>query len=167
MPRGVAKNGRSGRPPKPIERKRAAGNPGRHKLPEPLAIVPTTNGLPASPPDLGPAGLDLWRQIWSTAAEWLAPSDVPLVGLLAQFADERARWLAEAEAEGITHTTRHGTIRIHPGIGEARKLEAAIVQVLSLLGLSPSDRARLGLTEVRKLSGLAELAARRADALKR
>jgi hypothetical protein len=38
---------------------------------------------------------------------------------------------------------------------------------LGLCGFTPADRARLGLTEVRKLSGLADLAARRADGLKR
>ncbi len=161
MPRGVARSGRSGRPPKPVERKRAAGNPGKRALSEPLAIVPAIDGTPAPPVAFDRAGLKLWGQIWSTGGDWLAPSDVPLVALLAQFADERERWLSQASKEGVTHTTAHGTIRIHPGVAEARKLEGAMIQVLSLLGLSPSDRARLGLTEVRKLSGLADLLQRR------
>ena len=165
MARGVAASGRSGRPPKPTERKRAAGNPGKHKLVEPLAIVPASDGTPAPPVPLARAGRELWHQIWSTAGDWLAPSDVPLVALLAQFADERERWLGMASSEGITHTTAHGTIRIHPGVAEARRLEAAMVQILSLLGLSPSDRSRLGLTEVRKLSGLADLLQRRQRAI--
>lgn len=161
MPRGVAKNGRSGRPPKPTERKRAAGNPGKRPLPSPVSIVPASDGVPTPPTPLEKAGAEIWRHVWTTAEEWLAPTDVPLVALLAQFADERARWLQLADVEGITHTTRHGTIRIHPGIAEARKLEAAMVQVLSLLGLSPSDRSRLGLQEVRRISSLADLMQRR------
>jgi P27 family predicted phage terminase small subunit len=161
MPRGVARSGRSGRPPKPTERKRAAGNPGKRPLVEPLSIVPATDGMPAAPVPLEQAGTALWRQIWVTAGDWLAPSDVPLVALLAQFADERDRWLAQASEEGITHTTRHGMVRVHPGVAEARKLEGAMIAILSLLGLSPSDRARLGLTEVKKLSGLADLLQRR------
>ena len=36
MARGVAASGRSGRPPKPTERKRAAGNPGKRTLLEPI-----------------------------------------------------------------------------------------------------------------------------------
>jgi P27 family predicted phage terminase small subunit len=167
MARGVARSGRSRRPPKPTERKRAAGNPGKRKLPEPLAIVPAVGELPTPPVELARTGADLWRQVWSTAADWLAPSDVPLVALLAQLADERERWLAQAADEGVTHTTRHGAIRVHPGVGEARRLEVAMIQILSLLGLSPSDRSRLGLSEVRRMSSLADLMARRNDALGR
>jgi hypothetical protein len=63
--------------------------------------------------------------------------------LLAQFADERERWLALTSEQGITHTTRHGAIRVHPGVGEARRLE------------------------VRRMSSLADLMQRRRDALGR
>jgi P27 family predicted phage terminase small subunit len=147
--------------PKPTERKRRAGNPGKRPLPKPIAIVPRADGTPTPPVQLDHAGTALWSQIWDTAVDWLAPSDVPMVALLAQFADERERWLVMATDEGITHTTAHGTIRIHPGVAEARRLETAMISILSLLGLSPSDRARLGLTEVRKLSGLADLLQRR------
>jgi P27 family predicted phage terminase small subunit len=115
--------------------------------------------------ELERAGTALWSQVWDTAGDWLAPSDVPMVALLAQFTDERDRWLCKASEEGVTHTTRHGAIRVHPGVAEARRLETAMISILSLLGLSPSDRARLGLTEVRKLSGLADLLQRRQRAL--
>ncbi|MCI0633888.1 MAG: P27 family phage terminase small subunit [Actinobacteria bacterium] len=165
MARGVARSGRSGRPPKPTERKRAAGNPGKRKLPKPLSIVPAASGTPAPPVPLERAGSELWRLVWAEASEWLAPSDVPLVALLAQFADERDRWLALAAEEGITHTTRHGAIRVHPGVAEARRLEASMLTCLSLLGLSPSDRSRLGLSEVRRMSSLADLMQRRHRAI--
>jgi P27 family predicted phage terminase small subunit len=163
--RGVARSGRSGRPPKPTEVKRRAGNPGKRPLAEPLAIVPAANGIPTPPMPLDRAGAALWSQIWSEASDWLAPSDVPLVALLAQFADERDRWLAHATEEGVTHTTRHGAIRVHPGIAEARRLEASMITCLSLLGLSPSDRSRLGLSEVRRMSSIADLLSRRQRAL--
>jgi Phage terminase, small subunit len=91
----------------------------------------------------------------------------PKEELLAQFADERERWLAQATDEGVTHTTRHGAIRVHPGVGEARRLQTAMVQILSLLDLSPADRSRLGLSEVRRMSSLADLMQRRRDALGR
>jgi P27 family predicted phage terminase small subunit len=167
MARGVARSGRSGRPPKPTERKRAAGNPGKRPLAEPIALVAPVDGVPSPPVELERAGSELWRLIWSEASDWLAPSDVPLVALVAQFADERGRWLAMASSEGVTHTTRHGAIRVHPGVGEARRLEVAMIQILSLLGLSPSDRSRLGLSEVRRMSSLADLMQRGRDALGR
>jgi P27 family predicted phage terminase small subunit len=165
MGRGVARSGRSGRPPKPTERKRRAGNPGKKPLPTPISIVPAATSTPEPPVELARAGTDLWRLIWNEASDWLAPSDVPLVALLAQFADERERWLTQASEEGITHTTRHGAIRVHPGIAEARRLEASMITCLSLLGLSPSDRSRLGLSEVRRMSSLADLLQRRQRAL--
>jgi hypothetical protein len=36
-----------------------------------------------------------------------------------------------------------------------------MITIFSLLGFSPSDRARLGLAEVRRMTGLAELLERR------
>lgn len=151
-------------PPKPTERKRRSGNPGKRPLPSPVAIVPRAVGVP-EPPALERAGADLWGQIWTEAGDWLAPSDRPAVELLCTLADERASWLRLAGAEGLTSTSRHGTTRIHPAIAEARALAGQMIALLSLLGLTPSDRARLGLVEVKKMSGLADLAARRTDAL--
>jgi P27 family predicted phage terminase small subunit len=162
--RGVARGGRSGRPPKPTERKRRSGNPGKRPLPAPTAIVPGAYGVP-EPPALQSEGLGLWGQVWAEAGDWLAPSDRPTVELLCRLADERASWLALAAEQGLTSTSRHGTTRIHPAVMEARALATQMITLLSLLGLTPSDRARLGLVEVRKMTGLADLAARRADAI--
>jgi hypothetical protein len=44
-----------------------------------------------------------------------------------------------------------------------RELDRAIVSNLSLLGFSPSDRSRLGIAEVKKMSKLEELMARKAQ----
>lgn len=151
-------------PPKPAERKRKAGNPGKRRLPAPVAIVPRSDGVP-EPPALQNDGLKLWGQVWAEAGDWLAPSDRPAVELLCTLADERGGWLRLAAEEGLTNESRHGTTRIHPGVLEARALTGQMITLLSLLGLTPADRARLGLVEVRKMTGLADLAARRADAL--
>jgi P27 family predicted phage terminase small subunit len=107
----------------------------------------------------------LWGQVWADAGDWLAPSDRPTVELLCRLADERASWLRLAAEQGLTSTSRHGTTRIHPAVMEARALAGQMITLLSLLGLTPADRARLGLVEVRKMTGLADLAARRADAI--
>ena len=153
-------------PPKPTERKRRSGNPGKRRLPPPTAIVPRAEGVP-DPPALQSEGLGLWGQVWASAGDWLAPSDRPTVELLCRLADERAAWLRLAADEGLTSASRHGTMRIHPGVLEARALAGQMITLLSLLGLTPADRARLGLVEVRKMTGLADLAARRADAVGR
>ena len=153
-------------PPKPTERKRRSGNPGKRRLPPPTAIVARADGVP-EPPALGSEGLGLWGRVWVEAGDWLAPSDRPTVELLCRLADERAAWLRLAAEEGLTSASRHGTMRIHPGVLEARALAGQMITLLSLLGLTPADRARLGLVEVRKMTGLADLAARRADAVGR
>jgi hypothetical protein len=44
-----------------------------------------------------------------------------------------------------------------------RELDRAIVSNLSLLGFSPSDRSRLGIAEVKKLSKLEELMMKKAQ----
>jgi hypothetical protein len=71
------------------------------------------------------------------------------------------------DREGVTFTTNNGFVRVHPAVAQIRELEQRIVTNLGLCGFTPADRARLGLTEVRKMSGLADIAARRADALGR
>jgi len=135
-------------------------------LPAPTAIVPRADGVPKAP-TLSKPGRDLWSVVWGEAGDWLAPSDRPAVELLCTLADERASWLRLAAEQGLTSTSRHGTMRIHPAVMEARALAGQMITLLSLLGLSPSDRARLGLVEVRKMTGLADVAARRADAIGR
>jgi hypothetical protein len=59
----------TGRPPKPTERKRKAGNPGKRPIREPLSILPAIEGPPKPPESLEDAGMALWDHV-------LAPRDV-------------------------------------------------------------------------------------------
>jgi P27 family predicted phage terminase small subunit len=154
-------------PPKPTERKRRAGNPGKRKLAEPKSLVLAQDRAPTAPQGLGQAGLVLWRRAWDAGSDWLAPGDVTLLELLCRQVDEIGRWQEVLQSEGLTFQTRNGFIRVHPAVAQIRELEQRVVTNLGLCGFTPADRARLGLTEVRKLSGLADLAARRADAIGR
>jgi P27 family predicted phage terminase small subunit len=150
-----------GRPPKPVEIKRKTGNPGKRPLPAPISIVPASEGPRAVPANLGVAGSDLWDAVWSAGTDWLASSDAPLVTILAELADERESWRLLAEADGPTFTTATGYVAIHPAVSQIRAITKDMVAVLSLLGFSPTDRTRLGLAEVKRMSGLAELLERR------
>lgn len=154
-------------PPKPVERKRKQGNPGKRQLPEPVSVVLAMDAAPEAPQGLGEAGLVVWRRAWDAGSDWLAPGDITLLELLCRQVDEIIRWQAIVDAEGVTFTTRGGMIRIHPAVGQIRELEQRVVTNLGLCGFTPADRARLGLVEVRKLSGLADLAQRRHDVLGR
>jgi P27 family predicted phage terminase small subunit len=154
-------------PPKPSEKKRKAGNPGKRRLPEPVSIVPAQDVPPSAPAGLAEAGSVAWRRAWDAGSDWLAPGDVTILEITCRQLDEISRWQEIVDREGVTFTTRGGMIRVHPAVAQVRELEQRVVVNLGLCGFTPADRARLGLTEVRKLSGLAELAARRADAIGR
>jgi phage terminase small subunit len=149
-----------GRPPKPLEIKRATGNPGKRKLPEPISIVPAQDGPLDAPDGLGAAGERLWADIWRDGARWLAPSDAILVELACKSADMLARLLGALPGEMVTES-KTGVLRMHPIHAEIRAWQRELTAQLSLLGFSPTDRTRLGLAEVKRMSGLAELLGRR------
>jgi P27 family predicted phage terminase small subunit len=152
---------RTGRPPKPVEVKRRAGNPGKRPLPEPLRVLEPLDGPPDPLKRLQRAGVGLWELIWRDGQDWLTPADVPLVQLLCEAADERERWLRAVQREGATYTNGTGRVWLHPGIGQSRALGQQMVSMLGQLGFTPADRARLGLAEVRRMAGLADLLQRR------
>jgi P27 family predicted phage terminase small subunit len=148
-------------PPKPVERKRRTGNPGKRPIRAAAVLVPAADGVPAAPADLGDHGRSLWALVWTDGGSWIAPTDVPLVRLLCRATDELASWLALIEAEGRVFTTKGGMKRVHPGVGQVRELERQITGWLSLMGFTPTDRARLAFGEVRTVSELADLLDRR------
>lgn len=154
-------------PPKPVERKRKSGNPGKRPLPEPKSLVSALEHVPEPPQGLSGAGLVVWRRCWDAGSDWLAPGDMTVLELLCRQVDEIGRWQEILDGEGLTFETRNGFIRVHPAVAQIRELEQRIVTNLGLCGFTPADRSRLGLTEVRKMSGLLDLAARRHDALGR
>jgi P27 family predicted phage terminase small subunit len=147
-------------PAVPIERKRRRGNPGKRRLPEPAAsLVPA--GLPAAPDSLEDTGRGLWELVWRDGSQWLSTADTVLVALLCESADERERWLQLVAEQGPTFQTEKGYVGIHPGVSQVRLIGKEIVAMLGLLGFTPSDRARLGLAEVRRMTHLSELMERR------
>lgn len=152
-----------GRPRQPVERARARGNPGKRPLP-PVTILPAPAQRPAAPKGLASAGKALWRTVYD-AANWIGASDVPLVRLLCEAADERAAWRTLLDLEPLVTTSQHGTRRVHPAVAEIRTLERQMTVWLSLLGFTPADRARLALGEVRSVAALADFLDRRRDAL--
>ncbi len=149
-------------PPKPVKRKRRAGNPGKKRLPEPVNVLSAATGVPKAPETLQETGQALWKRVWSAGHAWLSPdADSVLLTMLCEAADEREAIRAELEDTGRTFTTAKGYVAPHPLIGQLRTLEHQMTQWLSLLGFSPTDRARLGLAEVKALTGLTDLMQRR------
>lgn len=153
----------AGRPAKPVERKRAAGNPGGRALPDapmPGQGLPSSGDTPLPPPEMGDVGLELWALVWDAGRSWLSPEvDRPIVESLCEAADEAAE-LRDSLRSGVTprfYTGLNGQITTHPAVNQLKELRTQRTTWLSMLGFSPADRARLGLAEVRVRDELDEL----------
>jgi hypothetical protein len=146
----------AGRPPKPIEQKRALGNPGKRALPKTgeVVVLEQTGDIPEPPRPLLKYGQELWDRVWSMGATWVSQkSDLELLVMTCEMIDER--WNLRVKVmQSDDAAMRRGL----------RELDRQIVSNLSLLGFTPSDRARLGVAEVKVRSKLDELMAKR-DAL--
>jgi P27 family predicted phage terminase small subunit len=110
---------------------------------------------PPPPPDgLAERGQAEWVKIW-TAGKWLWPEqDYAWVEQIVRAYDDLDAFRAEIGIMGLTVEGYNGQTVANPLISEVRKLEATIRSCLSTLGFSPTDRARLKLTELKGASEL-------------
>lgn len=139
-----------GRPPKPTEIKRLNGNPGKRKLPTEgsLVLLPSMYEIPEPTRTIATtAAKDLWNRVWSMGQTWISPiTDIELLLITCEMLDERQN-LRIAVFKDKRPEERKGL----------RDLERQIVNNLSLLGFTPTDRTRLGVAEVKRVSKLEEL----------
>ena len=157
--------GRRGPAPQPVERKRALGNPGKRRLPAPVVALAPVVRVPAS---IAPrSGEEFVSAILETpASAWIAEPD--RLGILAMVSDaweERLALRADLAANGTSYTSYSKVAgeqrKLRPEVERLAVVEKQLTTWLSLLGLSPSDRSRLGVAEVKARSKLEELRARR------
>lgn len=71
------------------------------------------------------------------------------------------QWLGE-DVERRWYTTSNGQVVTHPAVKQVDESDTKITTWLSMLGFSPSDRARLGLAEIRVANELDEYRQRKA-----
>lgn len=125
-----------------------------------LEVVETAD-VSVVPAQLRESGIALWNHIAQYCRIWLAPSDIPTVVLLCEAMDTRADLKMTVEREGILLRGKERDY-INPALRQLTDVEAAITKWMSQLGLNPSDRGRLGLTQVRAKSKLEEMRERAA-----
>lgn len=147
--------------PKPIERHLATAVNGRTLGGRELDVIDTSRmvapNAPATPEGLAERGTTEWLKIWQ-AGKWLWPDqDYHLVEMIARAYDEVAEFRAKIAEDGLTVEGYNGQTVAHPLIAEVRRAEAMITKNLSLLGFSPTDRARLKLTELKGARELQDL----------
>lgn len=138
-------------PPKPIERKRRTGNPGKRALPDTRNVIALPGTL--EPPEplrpLANEGRKTWDRIWNSGGAWVSSTtDIELVQLVCESIDERTMLRLQV--------LRGSDWRDRVAL---RHLERSITAMLSQLGFSPTDRARMGVAEVRPNSRLDALKA--------
>ena len=142
-----------GRPPKPVEQKRRAGNPGKRPLPETTIAIPTSPIAPVPHRPLGPAAQQFWERVWSVGFTWISPQmDIELLQMVAEQIDERVALRMRVLKQGDWRDR-----------AALRSLDAQVLDCLSLLGFTPVDRARLGFVEVKIKNELEEFRKRKAD----
>jgi len=143
----------AGRPSKPIEQKRLLGNPGKRALPdeESVILLERAEERPEPTRPLLKYGQELWDRIWGMGATWVSDkTDIELLMMTCEMIDER--WNLRVKV------MQNDDPRMRRGL---RELDRQIVSNLSLLGFTPSDRARLGVAEIKAKSKLEELMERR------
>jgi hypothetical protein len=144
-----------GRPTKPIEQKRLIGNPGKRPLPEQSAImlIPQATKTPEPARPLLKYGQELWDRVWESGINWISPNtDLEILLMTCEMIDERWNLRVRVMTDNNSKDRR--------GL---REIDRQIVSNLGLLGFTPSDRSRLGVAEVKKMSKLEELMAKKAN----
>ena len=143
-----------GRPVIPNEIKRLKGTLRADRLPSNSPLVSLLEPLqaPIEPLGLSEQASAFWGSVWG--CNWISQkTDFYLVLLTAEAISEREALRDLVAREPENSKARSGL----------RELERQIISQLALLGFSPSDRARLGIAEVKKESKLEELLRRKAE----
>jgi len=145
----MAGNSSSGRKPLPneIKAKRGTLEPSRAKVVQLKAGLPRLDETDV-PADLGPIAAEAWVRIVEHAAGWLAITDREALTMLCKALQEHADLSARLQADGPVLFTDKGYAYAHPAYGMRQNVEGVIIKWVAALGLSPADRAKLGIAMV-------------------
>jgi P27 family predicted phage terminase small subunit len=146
----------AGRPPKPTEQKRKNGNPGQRKLPDLKNVIALPQIKGDAPLHLSNAGQKMWADV-RAMAPWIANTDGKLLIELCEKMDKKYELKEKLAATNYVLFTDKGYAYANPLFGMLNTVENDIVKLLSLLGLTPVDRSKLGVAEVTTKGKLAQL----------
>lgn len=151
------KEGRSGRPPRPIEQKRRLGITRSDRVPSlntTVAIEPAS-GAPV-PIVLDSIGRALWNEV--TEAPWVSRLDLKLVETLCEMADISDAMIKVIDEDGLIlsepivtpagHVVGQKKVA-HPLLRERLAILKHQLDLSTALGFSPVARSRLGLAEIK------------------
>jgi len=143
----------NGRPPKPVEQKRRLGNPGQRPLPDRAAVVALVPADSSPPAHLRDDGARMWDEIMSVA-QWVSVTDQKTLVELCELVQNRTDMHERVKADGLVLVAPNGAYQAHPLLSHIRDVSKQIHGLMSLFGLTPADRTRIGLGEVQRVSKL-------------
>ena len=146
----------AGRPAKPTEQKRKTGNPGKRPLPDLKNVISLPPIKGDAPLHLSDAGQKMWADV-RAMAPWIANTDGKLLIELCEKMDKKYELKEKLTATDYVLFTDKGYAYANPLFGMLNTVENDIVKLLSLLGLTPVDRSKLGVAEVTTKGKLAQL----------
>ena len=146
----------AGRPAKPTEQKRKTGNPGKRPLPDLKNVISLPPIKGDAPLHLSDAGQKMWADV-RAMAPWIANTDGKLLIELCEKMDKKYELKEKLAATDYVLFTDKGYAYANPLFGMLNTVENDIVKLLSLLGLTPVDRSKLGVAEVTAKGKLAQL----------
>jgi hypothetical protein len=156
MPKPKTGVGR-GAKPIPTEIHRLRGNPAHKVLPpaptpDTAVVVVNLDDVPPVPGWCDAYGAGVWCQLWQAGRRHLSEQhDGVLMSLLVeklQLAQRLRIWLGD-DLTRRWYTTANGQTVTHPAVKQIDQADAQITGWLQLLGFPVSERARLGLFEIR------------------
>lgn len=134
---------------KPPGQKR--GHPNKSVEASTLVTTDTVDPNLPAPAHLSEIGQSVWGHVLQSANSWLQESDLPVLLLLCEGYERRADYIKDIKQRGAVLEERrfqgqneYTFTTANPAVAMLEKVEVQITKWLSLLGLSPSDRGRLG-----------------------
>jgi P27 family predicted phage terminase small subunit len=141
---------------KPNEVKRKNGNPGKQKLPDLKNVIALPQIKGDAPVHLSDSGKKLWSDV-REMAPWIANTDGKLLIELCEKMDKKYELQEKMAQSDFVLYTDKGYAYANPLFGMLNTVEGDIIKLLSLLGLTPIDRSKLGVAEVTTKGKLAQL----------
>lgn len=137
----------AGRPPKPIEQHLQEGTYRRDRHEGALVVTTPGTGIAhlGAPPHLTPFQKDVWLELAKLLENIVRESDAPMVELAAVAYASYRDAQDILNREGLTVLDDRDNPKVHPMVQVRDRSMKMYMDLSARLGLSPADRARLGL----------------------
>lgn len=136
------------------------GNPGSRPLPDPNTVIALPPLTSEPPSHLNKKQKERWTEIRSMAP-WIAVTDEPLLTSLVEKMTRQDQLKKEMKKSQFVLFTDKGYAYANPLFGMLSTIETEIFKLLCQLGLTPVDRSKLGVAEVKARSKIQELLAQK------